>query len=73
MRRKIENQRYFDFSDGSSVKVVRDYRAKYDAISALVDANAAVISLAHRDLAKSLSSSGGGRRSEYTSEQVVRR
>lgn len=72
MRRKIEDQRYFDFSGGSSVKVVREYRSKYEAISGVLEANRAVMDLAHRDLSKWLSSSRGGRSGRYTSEQIVR-
>ena len=72
MRRKIEDQRYFDLSGESSVKVMREYQSKYDAISQLLEANPGVMSLAHRDLSKSLSSSTGGRVGDYTSEQVVR-
>lgn len=74
MRRKIDDQRYFDLSGESSVsiKVVREYRSKYEAISDLLEANRPVLDLAHRDLSKWLSSSRGGRSGQYTSEQIIR-
>ena len=71
MSTKSSKTLYFDFSGESSVKVVREYRAKYQAISDLLDANGALLALAHRDWAKLLSTSGKGR-DGYTSEQLLR-
>jgi len=39
MRILSMNQRYFDFSESSSLKVVDDYRQKYQMLSDLLDAN----------------------------------
>jgi IS5 family transposase len=66
------NQRYFDFSESSSLKVVDDYRQKYQMVSDLLDANPQLLQLAHRDWAKLLSSSKKGRRAAYTTEQLLR-
>jgi len=71
MRTKLSNVLYFDFSGVSSVKVAREYRAKYEAISQILDANGQVLTLAHRDWARLLSTSGSGR-DGYTSEQLLR-
>jgi IS5 family transposase len=52
--------------------VVNEYRAKYNAISELLDANPKVVALVHQDLAKMLSQSNKGRTSVFTSEQILR-
>ena len=51
---------------------MNEYRKKYEAISQLPDDNPQLVSLAHRDLAKILSQSKRGRKSEYTSESILR-
>jgi hypothetical protein len=72
MRTKSTNQKYFDFSGKSRLKVVNEYRAKYKLISQLLDDNPQLVSLVHQDLAKMLSQSKRGRKSQYTSEQILR-
>jgi len=72
MRIKFGKQLYINFSRTSTVKVVKQYRAKYGAISDLLRGNPALISLAHRDWSRMLSVSSGGRQSGYTSEQILR-
>jgi IS5 family transposase len=62
---------YFDFSNPSSIQVAQEYRAKYEAISRLLDENPGLLALAHRDWAKLLSTSAQGR-DGYTSEQLLR-
>ena len=71
MRTKSSKTLYFDFSGESSIKVAKEYRAKYEAISQILDANRQVLRLAHRDWAKLLSISAKGR-DGYTSEQLLR-
>jgi len=71
VRTQASPVQYFDFSGASTVKVVQEYRAKYQAISDLLDANPQVLALAHRDWTKLLSTSAKGR-SGYTSEQLLR-
>ena len=71
MRTKSSQVLYFDFSGEASIKVAQEYRAKYQAISDLLDANGQLLTLAHRDWAKLLSTSGEGR-DGYTSEQLLR-
>ena len=71
MRTKSSKALYFDFSGESSIKVAKEYRAKYEAISQILDANRQVLRLAHRDWAKLLSTSAKGR-DGYTSEQLLR-
>lgn len=72
MRTKSTKQQYFDFSRKSSIKVVNEYRKKYKIISQLLDENPQLVSLVHQDLAKMLSQSKHGRKSQYTSEQILR-
>lgn len=72
MRTKLTKQEYLDFGYASSLKVVRQYRDKYNAIGKLFEANPDVLDLAHRDFNKLLSKSKKGRESDYTSEQILR-
>jgi len=72
MRTKSTKQQYFNFSRKSSIKVVNEYRKRYKIISQLLDKNPQLVSLVHQDLAKMLSQSKRGRKSEYTSEQILR-
>jgi len=71
MRTKSSPQCYIDFTPESTHKIVTQYRGKYNAISHELDANPKILTCIHRDL-KRLSSSKKGRRSEYTSEQILR-
>ena len=71
MRTKMSNEPYFDFSGVSSLKIVSDYRAQYEAMSVLLDANPELLTLAHRDWVRLLSTSAKGRNG-YTSEQLLR-
>ena len=72
MRIQSMSQRYFDFSESSSLKVVNDYRQKYLGLSKLLDANPQLIELAHEDWARLLSDSDEGRRAKFTTEQLLR-
>ena len=71
MRTKSSRLRYLDFSGESSIKVAQEYRAKYEAISQLLDANDFLLSLAHADWAEVLSTSDKGREG-YSSEHLLR-
>ena len=72
MGTKSLKELYFNFSRRSSTKIVERYRGKYEALSEVLEKNPEVISLAHRDWSRMLSVSSGGRRSGYTSEQMLR-
>ncbi len=72
MRTKSTKQQYFDFSHKSRLKVVNEYRNKYKIMTQLLGDNPRLVSLVHLDLAKMLSQSKRGRKSEYTSEQILR-
>lgn len=71
MREKTLNQEYLDFTTKSNLKVVREYRAKYDAISLILEANPKILDIAHSDFSRALSKSEYGRRG-YSSEQILR-
>ena len=72
MRTKRSDQMYLSFSGMSTLKVVKEYRSKYGAIAAILDANPGILAAAHRDLARNLSESREGRRTKYTSEEILR-
>src|SRR3989339_2110576 len=72
MRIKFTKQQYIDFSYESRLKIVNEYRKKYELLSQLLDENPQLVSLVHQDLTKMLSQSNKGRKSGYTSEQILR-
>ncbi|MEW6054946.1 MAG: hypothetical protein AB1552_14385 [Nitrospirota bacterium] len=71
MRKKKTDQEYLDFTNKSKLKVVQEYRAKYDAISLVLEANPKILDIAHGDFSRGLSKSEYGRRG-FTSEQILR-
>jgi len=71
LRKKTLKQEYLDFSGKSNLKVVREYRAKYEAISQILEANPEILDIAHKDFMRALSKSKYGR-GGYTSEQLLR-
>ena len=71
MRKKMLNQECLDFSNKSTLKVVREYRGKYDGIGLILEANPKILDIAHRDFSRAMSKSEYGR-SGYTSEQILR-
>ena len=75
MRRKKEAVLWFESNDGELPKVVRDYRARYRAISQVLDKNPEILETVHRDLQK-LSQDGRkmqkGRGGDFTSENILR-
>ena len=52
MRRKKEAVLCFESNDDGLPKVVRDYRARYRAISQVLDENPEILDPVHRDLQK---------------------
>ena len=71
MRTKMSNEQYFDFSGESSLKIVNEYRQKYEAVSTLLADKPQLLSLVHQDWVELLSTSEEGR-DGYTSEQLLR-
>lgn len=71
LREKTLEQAYLDFSRKSTVKVVQEYRRKYEAISEVLEVNPKILNVAHKDFSDGLSESEGGRKG-YTSEQILR-
>jgi IS5 family transposase len=72
MRRKKEAVLCFESRDDGLPKVVRDYRARYHAISQVLDANHAVLTAVHNDLVKLSQGDSTGREGDYTSENILR-
>ena len=71
MRNKTLDQEYLDFSMKSTLKVVQEYRAKYDGIGLVLEVNPKILDIAHGDINRVLSTSEYGR-GGYTSEQILR-
>jgi hypothetical protein len=72
MRRKMEAVLSFESSDDGLPKVVRDYRARYRAISQVLDDNPEILSVVHKDLLKLSEGDTDGREGDYTSENILR-
>ena len=72
MRRKKEAVLSFESSDDGLPKVVRDYRARYRAISQVLDNNPEILSAVHKDLLKLSEGDSTGREGDYTSENILR-
>ena len=71
MRTKSSSQYYLSFVPESSLKIVNEYRQKYEAVSTLLANNPELLSLVHQDWIELLSTSKEGR-DGYTSEQLLR-
>jgi IS5 family transposase len=72
MRRKNEAVLCFESNDEGLPQVVRDYRARYRAISQVLDANPAILDVVHRDLQKLSQGDRRGRKGDFTSENILR-
>jgi len=72
MRRKREAVLCFESNDEGLPKVVRDYRARYRAISQVLDKNPGVLDLVDRDLQKLSRGGRKGRKGDFTSENILR-
>jgi len=72
MRRKMEAVLSFESSDDGLPKVVRDYRARYRAISQVLDENPQILAAVHKDLQKLSQGNSKGREGDYTSENILR-
>jgi hypothetical protein len=62
----------FESSDDGLPKVVRDYRARYRAVSQVLDDNSEILSAVHKDLQKLSEGDAKGRKGDYTSENILR-
>jgi len=73
LRPKFEAQREFEFPT-SNLQLTREYYAKYEAISKILDANPGMMDLAHRDLRNALMTSNESRpaRVRFTTEHALR-
>ena len=71
MRAKMIAQSELDF-DPPSLKITRDFWAKYDRISQLLDENPAILDLVHDDLASLAERMEGEGRARYASDTVLR-
>ena len=71
MRQVLDEQIYLDFVADTSLKIVKDYRAKYAWIDECLNANPLILWLVHEDLEK-LSESKEGREAKFTTEILFR-
>ena len=72
MRRKRERILMFAGSDHGLPKTVREYRAKYNGISQILDEYPEILDRVHRDLAKLSEGGPEGREGDFTSETLLR-
>lgn len=72
MRQKREAVLCFESKDEGLPKVVRDYRARYRAISQVLDQNPQIVDLVHQDLKKLSQGGRHGRKGDFTSENILR-
>lgn len=72
MRLLRKGQEGMDFVRPTTLKVFEEYRQKYEAIAGILEENPKILAGFHRDLAGCLSESRKGRKSDYTSKQVLR-
>jgi transposase, IS5 family len=72
MRRKKEAVLSFQGNVDALPKTVLYYRAKYQAISQVLDRNPEILDLVHEDLRKISQGSRRGRKGDYTSENILR-
>jgi len=72
MRRKKESVLCFASNDEGLPKVIRDYRARYRAISQVLDKNAEILDRVDRDLQKLSQGGRKGRKGDFTSENILR-
>jgi IS5 family transposase len=71
MRTKIITQPELSF-DPPSLKITREFYAKYDRISDLLEANPAILDLVHADLKALAGVEGDSGRARYASDTVLR-
>jgi len=75
LRAKRVNQRGLDYS-ASNLKITNKYYARYEAVSTVLDQVPKLLELVHGDLKESLKGvnreSRGGRRHQYTTDNVLR-
>lgn len=71
MRHILDEQTYLNFNQETSLKLVKNYRAKYAWIDECLDANPLILWLVHEDL-EGLSQSKAGRAAKYTTEILFR-
>ena len=62
----------FECSDDGLPKVIRDYRARYRAISQVLGDNPEILSAVHQDLLTLSEGDSSGREGDYTSENILR-
>jgi transposase, IS5 family len=72
MRRKREMVLTFEGNDEGLPKVVREYRAKYRALSQVLDGHPEILDAVHEDLKALSTANRKGRKGDYTSENLLR-
>jgi hypothetical protein len=72
MRRKMEAVLCFESSDDGLPRIVHGYRARYRAVSQVLDDNPEILSAVHKDIQKLSEGDSTGRESDYTSENILR-
>ncbi len=71
MRSLSDKQLYLNYRKTSSLKIVKEYRWKYEAIDKILNENPGILKACHKDLQK-LSTSGKEISGTYTTENILR-
>jgi len=72
MRHVFDRQSYLPRAGEATLQISHGYRAQYDGVSAILDANPEVIRMAHQDLRKLTPGARERKKGVYTSENIVR-
>jgi len=72
LRTELSRQEYLGFGRKSSLKIVTEWQQKYQAIDEVLRKNRGIFQRAHEDFCEWLSESAGGRKSTYTTDEIVR-
>ncbi len=72
MREKFDRQLYLEFSGNATLKVVREYRKKYECISEILDKNPQILTKVHTNIKRLYKSSNKGRKCTYTTDNILR-
>ena len=72
MRTLLSLQRYLEFGKKSNLKVVAEWQNKYQKLDEVLRQNSEIVRLAHGDFTQWLSESRNGRKSKFTTEEILR-
>jgi len=72
MRVKRNRQVQLDWSSSATLKIVAEFKTKYNGISQILDSNPEILARVHQDLKALSSSNARGRKGDFTTENILR-